>query len=425
MTRFFFEVSDFWQTALLVLSLVTLVSLCCYFSLTFRRGYRARKQICAGGILLLNATLFVLLQMDSRMAGSEPAPQLPLPYGLLFLVILASLVYALWASMGNTRSRRTINNTSIKEAYDNLPTGVCFFNEKGLPILCNHAMHRFSFAVTGKDVQYITDAEACLREDFRPVAGVEKEGKLFILPDRTVYHLDKRSVPYEDGSLYIQFVATDVTELYHTGSELEQENLRLRRVQSDLRKLSANVVTATREEEILNTKMLVHDEMGRCLVEARKYLREDAQDSIPGEVVHSWRRAVAMLKYNNDTQEEDMLSQVRKTCESLHVRFVQTGALPKEESKAYLLICALRECLTNAVRYAGAKELYADFSENDSAVSVSVCNDGKQPTHKITEGGGLSTLRRRVERDGGTMTVESLPRFRLTVSLPKSKEDSL
>lgn len=419
MTKLFYEVSVFWQTALMVLSLIALVTLCCYFSLTFRRGYKVHKKICVGILLLIHAVLFVLLQLDSKLSGVQPRPEFPLPYSLLFPVTLLTLGHALWASLGNTRSRRTINNTSIKEAYDNLPTGVCFFNEKGLPILCNHAMHRFSFAVTGKDVRYITDSEACLQEEFQPIEGVRKDGKLFILPTGAVYHLDKRAVPYEDGTLCTQFIATDVTELYHTGLEVEQENLRLRRVQSDLRKLSANVVTATREEEILNTKMLVHDEMGRCLVEARKYLREDSHDSIPSEVVHSWQRAVAMLKYNNDTREEDALSQVLKTCEALNVKFTKTGSLPQDESNAYLLICALRECLTNAVRYGGAKELYADFSETPSTVSLSVTNDGKQPTHKITEGGGLSTLRRRIEREGGTMTVDSVPQFRLTVTLPK------
>ncbi len=425
MTRFFFEVSDFWQTLLLVLSLVTLGSLCCYFSLTFRRGYKVYAKITVALLLLFHGAVFVLLQLDSRIAGADSPPHWPIPYGFIFLFTLLSLGYGLYASFGNTARRRAIHNTSIKEAYDNLPTGVCFFNEKGLPILCNHAMHRFSFAVTGKDVSYITDSEACLREDFIPIEGVQKEGKLFLLPDQKVYHLDKRLVPYEDGTVYTQFIATDVTELYHTGIELEQETLRLARVQGDLRKLSANVVTATREEEILNTKMLVHDEMGKCLLEAQKYLYEDSKGSIPGEVVHSWQRAVAMLKYNNDTPEEDALSQVLKACELLHVIFIKTGSLPQEEDTAYLLICALRECLTNAVRYGGATELYADFSHSPDRVSVSITNNGKQPTEPITEGGGLSTLRRRVEREGGTMTVDSLPQFRLTVTLPKRKEDIL
>jgi signal transduction histidine kinase len=98
------------------------------------------------------------------------------------------------------------------------------------------------------------------------------------------------------------------------------------------------------------------------------------------------------------------------------------GKLPKEESAAYLLTCAVRECVTNAVRYAGASELYADFTETETDATVVVYNDGKQPDSEIVEGGGLSTLRRRVERAGGTMTVQSLPVFRLTVAVPKGKE---
>jgi len=49
----------------------------------------------------------------------------------------------------------------------------------------------------------------------------------------------------------------------------------------------------------------------------------------------------------------------------------------------------------------------------------------KQPGSEIIEGGGLSTLRRRVERAGGTMTVQSLPKFKLTVTVPKGKEGVL
>ena len=132
-----------------------------------------------------------------------------------------------------------------------------------------------------------------------------------------------------------------------------------------------------------------------------------------------------MLKHNNETADEDMLSQVRKTCESVKLGFVQVGKLPKEESTAYLLTCAVRECVTNAVRYAGASELYADFTETEADATVVVYNDGKQPEGEIAEGGGLSTLRRRVERAGGSMTVQSFPEFKLSVTVPKGKEGVL
>ena len=78
--------------------------------------------------------------------------------------------------------------------------------------------------------------------------------------------------------------------------------------------------------------------------------------------------------------------------------------------------------MTNAVRYAQATELYVDFTESETEATVTITNNGRTPDGEIEEGGGLSTLRRRIERAGGTMTVRSRPGFQLSVTLPKGKE---
>ena len=422
MMKHFCQVGAVWQGILLVLSLITVITLtgCCV--LLFRHRYNTKKHFGMGIVLLLNAALYVMMQVDSSITGAEHI--LHLPYVLAFAATVVSLTLAVRSILLETKNRKTINNTSIKESFDNLPTGVCFFNESGLPALCNRAMHRFSFAVSGKDVQFITDLGDLLNEDFEPIDGVVKDGKVFTVSDGRAWQLEKRTVTDENGGIYTQFVALDVTDLQQNRVELTEENNQLRRAQTELKRLSANVVAVTREEEILNTKMRVHDEMGRCLIEARSHLK-DGNGSIPESMVHSWRRAVSMLKYNNETSDDDMLSQIRQTCESVRLGFKQTGTLPKEEAAAYILTCAVRECVTNAVRYAGASELYADFTETEADATVVVYNDGKQPDSEIIEGGGLSTLRRRVERAGGTMTVQSRPRFQLTVTVPKGKEGVL
>lgn len=418
----FYETSSVLQVLLLIGSQITVISFTVGTIFLFKRRCAWTKLIGIGALLMVNIIQYVLIQINSRLAGIEQEFLLRVPYMVLLFVTVLSQTALVLALFSETKTRKTINHTSIKEAFDNLPTGVCFFNEAGLPVLCNLAMYRFSFAVCGKDVQFITDLESCLADGFIPVAETKRDGAVFIFPDGRAWHLGKRNFNHENGAVYTQFVATDVTDLQENRVELMRENAQLRKVQADLRRLSANVVTITREEEILNTKMRVHDEMGRCLVEARKCLRESTCGSVSESMVRSWQRAVSMLKYNNDTQDEDMLSLVRKTCESMKLSFVQTGVLPKQESAAYILTCAVRECVTNAVRYAGASELYADFSETENLATVSVRNNGKQPDSEIVEGGGLSTLRRRVERAGGTMTVQSLPEFKLTVTVPKGKE---
>lgn len=418
----FYQISSAWQSILLVISQFAVIFLATGFILLLKRKCKLPKMIGIGSLLLLDVVLYVIMQLDSRMTGAEQGLHLHIPYAVLMSVTLLTIALGVWMVLSETKNRKKINNTSIKESFDTLPTGVCFFNEAGLPVLCNNAMQRFSFAVCGKDVQFITDLEGCLADDFAPATDARKDGKVFVLPDGRALHLEKRSFTHESGNTYTQYIATDITELHENRVELQEENARLRRVQTDLQALSANVVTVTREEEILNAKMRVHDEMGRCLIEARKYLREGSKERIPDSVVASWRRAVSMLKYNNDIPDEDMLSEVRKTCESVKLGFIQTGELPKEENAAYILTCAVRECVTNAVRYASANELYADFAETETDATVVVYNNGKQPDSEIVEGGGLSTLRHRVERAGGTMTVQSLPRFQLTVTVPKGKE---
>lgn len=418
----FYQISSFWQIFLLVISQFAVISLAAGLVLLFKRKSKKSKQISVGIVFSLNVILYVLMQLDSRITGTEQGLQMPVPYLWLVIITLLSIAFGAWCVLSETKNRKTISPASIKEAFDNLPTGVCFFNEVGLPVLCNHAMYRFGFAVFGKDIQFITDLESCLADDFAPVSEVRKEGKVFVLPNGIAWRLEKRTFTYEGGSIYTQFIATDVTKLHENQVELQQENEQLRRVQADLRKLSANVVAVTREEELLNTKMRVHDEMGRCLMAARKYLREDCSESIPDSVAKSWQKAVSMIKYTNDTPDEDMLSQIRKTCEYMGVAFVQEGELPRDENVAYILTCAVRECLTNAVRYAGATKLYASFTETKGEVSVVVTNNGKTPEGEIVEGGGLSTLRRRIERTGGTMLIQSLPLFKLTVTVPMGKD---
>ena len=120
-----------------------------------------------------------------------------------------------------------------------------------------------------------------------------------------------------------------------------------------------------------------------------------------------------------------MLLQIRKTCAYVKLDYLQTGDLPDEENIAYLLTCAVRECVTNAVRYAQATELYVHFTESETEAAVTITNNGRIPDGEIVEGGGRSTLRRRLERAGGIMTVRSKPGFQLSVTLPKGKESLL
>ena len=55
-------------------------------------------------------------------------------------------------------------------------------------------------------------------------------------------------------------------------------------------------------------------------------------------------------------------------------------------------------------------------------MEIVLTNNGAVPKEKITEGGGLSMLRQRIEEAGGKMEVWSIPRFKLMLRLPEQEE---
>ena len=83
---------------------------------------------------------------------------------------------------------------------------------------------------------------------------------------------------------------------------------------------------------------------------------------------------------------------------------------------------AICECAANCVRHADGTELYVRFWQKAGCMEVSLTNNGAVPKEKITEGGGLSMLRQRIEEAGGKMEVWSIPRFKLMLSLPEQEE---
>ena len=50
---------------------------------------------------------------------------------------------------------------------------------------------------------------------------------------------------------------------------------------------------------------------------------------------------------------------------------------------------------------------------------MTITNNGAPPNGPIAESGGLLSLRRSVEEAGGTMTVQSVPAFSLTIFFPR------
>lgn len=307
-----------------------------------------------------------------------------------------------------------LRRNAVKEAVDNLPCGVCFFDRNGIVTLCNLQMYRLVYSLTGRDLQSLAELQGIMSGDI-PVKRRDKD--MFITDDGSVWRFSRENITDSDGNTYTQIVAADVTELYLRQKELERNNRELEEKGRRLRQLSADVIAVTREEETLNMKMRVHDDIGRSVIATRRLLQQKRPTSELD--MTAWKNAVRLLKRDNEMPEsKDDFTQLTEAAAGIGISIITDGKLPSDISAAYLLICAMRECASNAVRHAGADKLYVKLRCGNGLACAVITNNGSAPCGKPEEGGGLSTLRTRIEKCGGTMTVRYAPEFELKAAVP-------
>lgn len=324
--------------------------------------------------------------------------------------------------------RERIGRASIKESLDNLPSGICFADQSGLVILSNRQMYRLCYTLMGMDLQHISELLDALE---KPQAGIQSVGadtNVYRFPEGKVWKFTQSSITDADGNAYTQVLAVDVAALYEKGDELEQENRRLEEVNARARNLYAQLDDIVREEENFAVKTHVHDEMGELLGLTRNML---TQRELPPERLkalgkrweHIGDTLGAVGKQDGDAFDSDKtLAELTERIAGIGVALHVRGEFPQKSGAAYLLTAAVRECAINTVRHAKGSEMTVELTKTPHSLIAAITNDGLAPAGEVVEGGGLSALRRRIEGAGGAMQVESIPRFRLVITLPGKEE---
>lgn len=324
--------------------------------------------------------------------------------------------------------RERIGRASIKESLDNLPSGICFADQSGLVILSNKQMYRLCYTLMGMDLQHISELLDALEKPQAGIRSVGTDTNVYRFPEGKVWKFTQSSITDADGNAYTQVLAVDVTALYEKEDELEQENRRLEEVNARARNLYAQLDDIVREEENFAVKTHVHDEMGELLGLTRNML---TQRELPPEKLkalgkrweHIGDTLGAVGKQAGDVFDSDKtLAELTEGIAGIGVALHVRGEFPQKSGAAYLLTAAVRECAINTVRHAKGSEMTVELTKTPHSLIAAITNDGLAPAGEVVEGGGLSALRRRIEGTGGTMQVESTPRFRLVITLPGKEE---
>ena len=232
--------------------------------------------------------------------------------------------------------------------------------------------------------------------------------------DKTVWQFEKSDVTDGKGSSYIRLMAADVTELHNALLMQEQENKQLRKDAMELAELSENAQAVAREKERLSAKSALHDSLAACLTVTKQYVGGNLKSVSHEQIISEWEHSIAFRNMGKMTAKERLLSQAEKSGIKLRADGVK---LPDEYSD--ILYSAIVVTLNNAVQYAKATELHITVTQSENYYIISIGNDGIPPEKEIVEGGGLTNLRRKVEKTGGYMRVQSLPDFVLRIGVPK------
>lgn len=384
---------------------------------------------------LLNAGTFTALLILLCIAGDafdKKADGLPvnplLPFPMWSLWCIAGMAGALL--LGQTavlihRKGRTLSHDSVKQAMDTLPGAICYFTPSGALKLCNLQMHRLFRILAQSDLQHFGELQQALTECGRKssVVRLPDEEQTYLFPDGKAWRYSQTEIMAPDGTVYTEAVFSDVTELYEKGLRLKEQTEQLRKFSRDLKVLSDNVRTLTKETEVLSAKTRLHDQMGAGIIAMRQILQQEQVSQEAADSLLLFQKAIRTIKNDNEyPQERGEFADFLRDASTIGIKVEMTGELPKQGEIYRIFVIAMRECLTNSVRHADATALYVTVRQDGNNISLRITNNGKPPESAIVPKGGLLNLHRHVTNLGGAMEIQWSPAFALMIAIPAEKE---
>ena len=344
---------------------------------------------------------------------------IPVGFYVVALVVLVVVIAHLALLLRKERMAR-ITPDSVKEAIDALPDGVAFSSVDGSPVLVNIRMDAlahdaFGTAVKNERVLWNRLCSGACRQEYTVKDADSEAGRaLLVAADGRSWQFSRKALAI-DGAELTETIAADVTEEHALLMRLDERNRQMTEVNERLRAYGRDLVQLTREEEVLSTKVQVHNEAGRAMVALRAYERQSPDQRDREQLLALWHRVTHLLEDVGQTEViVDDWGLLCKAAAAVDVKLTMEGKLPDDLAARKLAVAVVHECLNNAVRHGDAHKVDVTCSVCDGVVELSVTNDGNVPEVSPAETGGLAGVRASVERVGGMLTVQWTPRVLVT-----------
>ena len=347
-----------------------------------------------------------------------------IPVSIDFLLLSLFTLLNLFITIVLIRNRKnTISKRSIKEAFDDLPCGICFYEASGVTRLVNSKRNDFSIRITGeyllngkKFISILTD-ENIKRNNL----SHQEEEEYIISLDDHVYSFRRREHQLSDKSLY-EIIATDITRKHQLSRELNKKNKELSSFNKRMRQYGETIEELTIEKETLSAKRNIHDKLGKLLILSRQSLDKDRTEEEREVLLSTWKNTLIAFESMKENESNDTYDELFKAAKDIGISVIFSGRRPESRKGKKIAAKAIIECMTNTIKHAKGNEVYVSFKERNRFIEIQITNNGEQPKEEIKEGGGLSSLRLLIEREGGSMKIISFPRFEMNITIEKGEE---
>lgn len=333
---------------------------------------------------------------------------------LVFLILGIMVVEGFIFNQNRKWERENITPSSIKEAIDDLPVGICCYEPNGQVMMKNNMMENICLAYTGDSLLNAVSFRNALHSNNNHA----EDEVVIILKNDKVFSISDNQFSDEEPTLRVM-TAADITEQYKNTRRLKEQQKIVVKLNKELSDYGKQIVSSITAREVLNAKVKLHDELGANLLAIKRYILNGGTIEERIAIENILHKNLQYLKNETELTEKDEYAVILDTAAKLDMKVEVIGELTETEPQRHVIVTGIHECLTNTIRHAGGDELTVILEEDANMLIAKFTNNGKAPENEIKERGGLALLRALTEENEGTMQILWTPKFELILKLPR------
>ena len=325
----------------------------------------------------------------------------------------------------------TVTNLSVKDAFDLIPDGLVFTDSSGNALMTNTAMDEI-LSATGISMRATgPKLWATISERGTPVSDRQDPSVLLRAENGDAEArawLMTRTLVAPNGApsglgICHQILGTEVSALNSLASQLRAEVSAQQVATQELREALESTDELSRALAREVSRGRVHDLIAQRISIIRRFVEDRISDS---DALASLAAMITDLRTELATAPavgpHVLWAMLKRAYATADFSINATGSLPKDHDTALTFVQIVRQACANAILHASATSVDVVFTSAPDGEHMTVSNPGPAPT-AITEGNGIATMRRRLARLGGDLTITTTGLFTLHAFVPTQKDE--